>query len=435
MILHRHRRRATALGALLAMLASLAVVTALPASAAERVVTVSPNTNLVSGDSVTVSVTPDGSLSGAFLGVTQCGNATASGTPLASLPTDGSACITDPSTLGTTLAVTGNAGPNNPVGQSYTAGVTYNVPLVLQRTGLGTANAQCISGGIIPCTVAVSPATLAGAYTGPETFQASATIEYIPPASASITQVGGQLAGVTTAARATNTLALSGSNFEASATLTAELCSSPNAASCDVGGLTGAGVTTDGSGAISSSDLTVDASATTGPRVLKLSDSTQSALVPLQVLGTRAVSISPNVGGVGSSVTVTATNFDPQQPAGAIELLDDSLSPAGAPVSAGLVGPTGSFNATVPITNPLTAFISGFEANTGQGAAAAFTFSANGCTLVAGGQCDLVQTVTLTVTPGELIASQAGNQIPMTDVGLNGLEQAVDRSDQRRDGG
>lgn len=145
---------------------------------ATATVSVSPSTGLVSGNNVTVTVTtPNDTASNVFVAVTQCGNATSTGAPLASLATDGSDCI-GATGLGTTLQVIGAGGAATPAGP-VTAG-TYHVTLKLQETGIGTANTKCIAvpPATIPCTIVASTATIAGAYTGDGSYQGQATIAY-----------------------------------------------------------------------------------------------------------------------------------------------------------------------------------------------------------------------------------------------------------------
>ena len=145
---------------------------------APATVSVSPGTGLVSGNNVTVTVTtPNDTPSNVFIAVTQCGNATSSGAPLASLATDGSDCI-GATGFGSTLQVIGAGGAAAPTGP-VTAG-TYHATLKLQETNIGTANTKCIAvpPATIPCTVVAATATTAGAYTDTGAFQGQATIAY-----------------------------------------------------------------------------------------------------------------------------------------------------------------------------------------------------------------------------------------------------------------
>lgn len=185
-----------------------------PASAtATATVSVSPSTGLVSGNSVTVTVTtPSDTGSTVFVAVTQCGNATSSGSPLASLATDGSDCVGSAG-LGSTLQLIGAGGAASPVGP-VTAG-TYHVTLKLQESGIGTANTKCIAmpPATIPCSIVASTATITGAYTGDGSFQGQATISYADNVTTTSTTTAGTTttttthSGTTTGSGSTTTVA------------------------------------------------------------------------------------------------------------------------------------------------------------------------------------------------------------------------------------
>lgn len=181
---------------------------------ATATVSVSPSTGLVSGNNVTVTVTtPNDTPSTVFVGVTQCGNATSSGAPLASLATDGSDCV-GASGFGTTLQVIGAGGAATPSGP-VTAG-TYHTSLKLLETGIGTANTKCIAmpPATIPCTVVAATATVSGPYTGTGAFQGQATIAYANNATTTSTTVAGG-STTTVASHTTTTVAHSATTVAA----------------------------------------------------------------------------------------------------------------------------------------------------------------------------------------------------------------------------
>lgn len=175
----RHFRRAIPVVAAVALAGTALFAWAGQAHAvATATISVSPSSNLTSGQSVTVTVTtPNAMPSGVIAAVTQCGNATSSGTPLNTLAADGSDCI-GAAGVGTTVQLITTA-----------AAGTYTVTLHLQETGLGSANAECIAmpPATLPCVIVVSTATAAGAYTADGSFQGEAPITYANNAATTTT--------------------------------------------------------------------------------------------------------------------------------------------------------------------------------------------------------------------------------------------------------
>lgn len=170
--------------AALTMAASLVCLTigmlTAPVAAVGESLTVTPSTGLTDGQNVTVTLTTTAATeSTVFIGVTQCGNATSSGTPLTVATSND--CM-GAAGLGTSLVTIGATGVGG-LGGPVPAG-TYTATLKMKKTGIGTNGAQCVPLGqaTIPCTVSAATATFAGSYTGPGYhFVATAPISYVGP--------------------------------------------------------------------------------------------------------------------------------------------------------------------------------------------------------------------------------------------------------------
>jgi hypothetical protein len=141
--------------------------------------------------------------------------------------------------------------------------------------------------------------------------------------NASVTAVTGQ--SVTTAVRlgtggpptfATAQVSVTGTVWDASigsGGFTAAYC---NVAGTVCDAATPNTLSTDASGNISGNIASgATASSVTGPRAIKIIEtvSGDEALVPITVLGTPTISISPSSGGAGTVVAVTGNNFNPSQ--------------------------------------------------------------------------------------------------------------------------
>jgi len=129
-------------------------------------------------------------------------------------------------------------------------------------------------------------------------------------ATLAVDTVTGQRTGVNGYARAGDAVNVSGSGWAASrssGTITALFCAA-DGSGCDTAATNG--LSTNSSGDITGS-VTVPTGATTGSRSLKVLISSGSAFTPIKILSARTVTLSNSTGAVGSSVTVTAANFDP----------------------------------------------------------------------------------------------------------------------------
>jgi hypothetical protein len=197
----RRRRIVAAAAGVVAIAAGWAIDLAGPAYAASSSISVSPNSGLVTGGSVKVTVTvAQATPSGVLIGVTQCGNATSAGAPLSSI--DSSDCV-GASGFGSTLTVIGAKGGGD-LTTPVPAG-TYTATLKLVETGIGSASTKCIASppATLPCQIEASTGSLTGAqYTGPGSFTVTAPITYANNGSSATTTGGGS---TTTVARVTTT--------------------------------------------------------------------------------------------------------------------------------------------------------------------------------------------------------------------------------------
>ncbi len=189
-------RRLVGATTVVGMLASacLLLLATVPASAAPTAM-LSATSGIVDGQVIQVTVTLDAPTPAAnvFLAVTQCGNATATGAPLAVAAADDCAGATD---LGSSLQLLGSGGLDTFTGP--VAAGTYTIPLTMKRAGLGLNGAQCVAvaAAVIPCTVQIATATLSGAYVGAGSFTVMKPFTY-----------EGQEATTTTTSVATTTTA------------------------------------------------------------------------------------------------------------------------------------------------------------------------------------------------------------------------------------
>jgi hypothetical protein len=422
-----------------ALIAGVIGVAAQAAQAATTltVVSVTPNSNLINGNTLAVVVKADETRAGAAIAVTQCGNAAADGTPFSAAPTPDD-CMGNDDAAGGFVNLVSELGTGfGALNGGVTADKEYSVSIIAARTGIGVNDAQCIqySGPMVPCTVIAT--IIVGVTPDSTATPGSFSISYKPPAEASVKDVVGQN-GTEAARRGVAAVApdgelpgspavegdkitLQGSDWDASGTITARLCKASDPTDCDDSDALTGTLSSDADGDLDETDeLTVTDKATSGARVIKLSDSDETVLVPIQILGTRAVTISPTVGGLGTKVTATGSNFDATQAVVLVEL-DVTFAAISAPKGA-LSTATGDVSGFVNISSADTKYIAVAEtdAPTTQFAVAAFTFSANEC---AGTNCELVQTVSMEVDGDVLTSSQTSNAIAMDEITLDGEEQ------------
>ena len=189
----------------------------LPAAASGETLTVTPSTSLTDGQSVSVSLTTTAATEATvFIGVTQCGNATSSGTPLAVAGTDDCMGAAGLGTSLVTIGATGAGGLAGPV----PAG-PHTVTLKMKKTGIGANGAQCIplAQAIIPCKVSAATATFAGNYTGPGyNFVANSNISYDAPVTTTTATSTTSTSNSTTSSTSTSTTSPSSTSISTSTT-------------------------------------------------------------------------------------------------------------------------------------------------------------------------------------------------------------------------
>ncbi|MFF5083771.1 WxL domain-containing protein [Actinoplanes sp. NPDC000266] len=236
---------------------------------------------------------------------------------------------------------------------------------------------------------------------------------------ATVTSVEGQTG--TGAARAGNTINYSVTGLAANATLTATLKDSS-------GGGTGEGNGTGATGAngAGTGSIAVPTGATTGSRTVSITDGTNTVTVPITILGTPAITITPAGGGAGTAVSVKGSDWNP----GSTIAIRGYKALAGAPpppatsdaaVSATATA-TGGFTASFTVNDTTTAYIGAVSGSTF--ALAPWAASADGCS---GSGCALTYELSQTVTGGALSMSRGtgSSNIVFTGVTLNGSAQAA----------
>jgi hypothetical protein len=281
--------------------------------------------------------------------------------------------------------------------------------------------------------------------------------------NATVAQVTGQNAGVaairppqppfTGYVDNPTTIQLTGNTWGANVTsggFTAQFCDTTGTV-CDAPapatGTITTSLTTNASGVINGGVVSVTrigsgAWLTPGNRAVKLTQGANSALVPILVLGTPTLTITPTGGGAGTAVSVSSGNyFNPGQPVvlrGGTDVTVNAFSltwgvSTDAPSSAVNANPDGtisglSFNVNDPATTQILALqnnTSGTYAANGASvarAATSFSFSAGACIAYVGNKsagggvpganglngspdpngCSIDQNVEVSVTPGNL---------------------------------
>jgi hypothetical protein len=242
---------------------------------------------------------------------------------------------------------------------------------------------------------------------------------------ATITAISGQT-GVT-AARAGNGITYAVTGMAPNAQLLASLKDSTGGGTSDGSGPGSTDATGAGGGG-----LMVPAGAITGERSLAISDGTNTVLVPITILGTPAITITPTGGGSGTVVTVKGTGFNPGSTVtvGGYKALTGAPPPPATSDTAvtTTASATGGITASFTVTDPATAWIG---ASSGQlFALAAWVATADSCIAATGnvaGECDLTYELSQTVTGGSLAQSRGAGSSAITfdGVTLNGTAQTA----------
>ncbi|MGH8961655.1 MAG: hypothetical protein ACRDWT_10775 [Jatrophihabitantaceae bacterium] len=284
-----------------------------------------------------------------------------------------------------------------------------NVTLHFPFTDFGSAAHTCTAAN--QCIVGTSNAT----NQADQSFTAGALVQNVPAATLHIGSVTGQ--SVTTAARAGDTVNLTGVNWDSSGAITAQLCDT-SGATCDASGLTGSTLAADGSGNLTGG-VSVDASATTGARSIEVSQGAHVVSANISILGTPTLSGSPASGGTGTSVNITGANWNPGSTVTlqGTTVSGNSSDPAVTVTASGTGAISGSYLVNDASTSSILAFSGALSASQ------AFSFTSNDCTVPTAGSCSVQQNVTFKANPGVLEQSQGGGSIDLGSLTLNGQDQ------------
>lgn len=399
---------------------------ALPSAAADPTVTVDVSSGLVHGQTVNVTIVSDRSWSGGrFFGVSICGNADSSGRPLR--VRDVNDCV------GAEVGVPSGSNGLNAVSDSgqgiigatgsagITAGRTYTTSVGAKRTAIGRNNATCITksaGVTLDCSVSVAVSTTAGQVpiaSGGWTTDVPITFYVKPNAAvtvASITDVNGSTRAVKPG---TSVIQLTGSNWRPSQTIKTELCDDTGQ-NCSTSILTGAIRTASSGGGFDSTAQTLSliATATSGARILRLSDGLIDVVdVPLEVLGTRAMTATPQVVGLNSETTLNGQSFTPLASVVISQWKNNARSGAQMVVTSDAYG---KFSLKMRYTDiTVTAFAAAERNSADQSEILStrvitpVTFSAAQCQTFGATGCDLSQTVAFDIPNNGLKISQSSN--------------------------
>ncbi|TNC45335.1 hypothetical protein [Mumia zhuanghuii] len=292
--------------------------------------------------------------------------------------------------------------------------VIYDIPTYTLRV---QCNGQ--TGGVAN---GVNPATT------PVDTNITASFSAVGPA-ASISGITNQV--VTTAARKNDVISFGVTNFSAAGTGTVELCN-VSGTSCDA---TSSSVSIAGDGT-GSGTIAVGATPTTGSRTLKVTSGGETSLTPITILGDVTVSTNVVGGGSGTVVTVTGSNWDPNQPVtvGGYKNGPPFPPPASSDATISTTADSaGNISASFTVNDAATAFIGASRTHAAGPppvvlfGSKAFTFSGDTCTAKQGsaatGSCALLETVELTVVAGDLKMSKDAGKVLMSGVTLDGSDQ------------
>jgi len=304
---------------------------------------------------------------------------------------------------------------------AITAGGTNTIKLrkvIYDATASGVrvgCNGQtaAVSGGVNPATTPVDT-NITGSFTA------------FAVASASITGVSNQT--VLTHARAGDVISFSGSDFSAAGTGTAQLCDSTGA-NCNVPSATTFTVAANGTG---TGTITVPASFT-GAKTLRLENNGEVGLKAITLLAGPTIAVNLSAGPVGTTVSVTGANWDPNSvvTVGGYKAGPPFPPPASSdPTITVTANASGAITGTFTVNDPLTKYVGGTEMHNGAAifATSNFAASADSCVAKAGaattGSCSVLNTVKLTVTAGNLTMAKVAGDVTLTAVQLNGAAQA-----------
>jgi len=284
---------------------------------------------------------------------------------------------------------------------TVTLPATYNLSIVL--AGLGTEAG--------PCTSAAPD---------------SQNITVASQPTVTVSSISGQTG--TAAARPGATVDFTGTGFAPGATVDVSLVPATGGTAIPV--TTSPATLTATGGAISGS-AAIPATVAAGVYALTFSDTAGDlpSTVPLTILDTPACSASPAGGGAGTVTTVSCTSFDPSASVSVQGVTSGGAATGDAAVSA-TASSSGAVSASYTVNDSATAGIKVTETTPGsQSAVATFTASANSCIAsqngATGGSCSIKQGTTVAINAGPLAMQQAGSQIRLSDITLNGRPQTA----------
>ncbi|MFD7432133.1 hypothetical protein ACFV6Z_34515 [Streptomyces sp. NPDC059818] len=249
--------------------------------------------------------------------------------------------------------------------------------------------------------------------TAPVLSTVTVTDGSVGSAAASVESISGRPAADTTGARRGDVVTLGGSGWTAGEAVVAELCALDGTTACAADAVTPS-LTVDGDGKLTGT-VEIGAAATPGPHSLVVTQGSLSATVPLGVLGTRAIQLSPSTGGPGTTTTVTGASFDPGD-----EVTVTGVDAGGKPVGDALTAPVnarGGFTASLtPPAGTVKILATEKDGTAADSAEVAWTALADG------GSSE--QTLKVVVSGGALTMAQEAGEVTLLPVSVDGTEHS-----------
>lgn len=255
----------------------------------------------------------------------------------------------------------------------------------------------------IACTVQGTPPVLS---------TVTVTDGSVGSAAAAVESISGRPAADTTGARRGDVVTLGGTGWTAGEAVDAELCALDGTA-CAAGAVTSS-LAADGDGKLTGT-VAIGSDATPGPHSLVLTQGPLNSTVPLGVLGTRAIQLSPATGGPGTTTTVTGASFDPGD-----EVTVTGVDADGNPVGDTLTAPVnarGGFTASLtPPSGTVKILATEKDGTAADSAELAWTALADG------GSSE--QTLKVVVSGGALTMAQEAGEVTLSPVAVDGTDHA-----------
>ncbi|MGA4543044.1 hypothetical protein ACPA54_23940 [Uniformispora flossi] len=243
----------------------------------------------------------------------------------------------------------------------------------------------------------------------------------VPGVAATLTVEGQQSEGPvlsgTTESHPGFDITLNGSNFAPNATPQLSLCQA-DGSQCDAGAFVSHALTIDGQGALSGKATLRSFPQPDGAYAVKVSDGTRSASYPITITpyvpsGPPTATVTPSAGKVGDTITVKGVNFPPLNGLFLYETNADGEILGDIP--SGGVDAVGNLTAEITIFSPATTMIR--ITNFGD-----LTVDVPFTVLTVP---PLSQSASVTLAPGALAMTQAGDGLDFGSVTLNGEAQTV----------